>query len=341
MNKLVQTLRSRGHEPIVLEEKIVVLPFAGRILGLYPDGRRNVYWVHPAWGGEAGHAAGSADAELALQSWVNCGGDRTWIYPEIDVNIADLANMGASYHIPEAMDPAAYSARRLSASEVELATEMTLRFHRSRARLRLRLRKLVTALADPPSDLPAGVRFAGYTLTTTLTTESTLSGRTRAGIWNLIQVPGGGRIVIPTRGRATPRAFIGTPPVRAEEGRVECEVRAARSFKFCLRAGQSLGRALHVREDGAEATLVAREFAVHGEDRYWDAPADAPDEHGYVQSVYVDDGAFGGFGELEYISPALVAGGPNQVGDTSTVLAFAGPTPLIREIEAKLAPLPG
>ena len=54
---------------------------------------------------------------------------------------------------------------------------------------------------------------------------------------------------------------------------------------------------------------------------------------GYTTQVYVDDGALGGFGKLEYHSPALDAEqGRNAMEDVSHVWAFQGPLETIDKI---------
>ena len=63
---------------------------------------------------------------------------------------------------------------------------------------------------------------------------------------------------------------------------------------------------------------------MHTAERYADVPCADPDDLGYVQQIYVDDGALGGFGEMEYHGPAAVASAGGDAGDLSEVWAFCG-----------------
>jgi hypothetical protein len=326
METLVDSLRSKGHTPIVLAEKIVVLPFGGRILGVFPDGRHNLFWVNPEYSGESPSGAGDAlsgTSDLTIEGWCNCGGDRTWICPEVEANVGDPADFGGTYEVPEAVDPARYEVVSSDAMAAVLRTPMELEFRRSKHRAKLEVTKRIAALTAAPSIADGGLDFCGYELETTLAAESDL-GPARPGIWNLIQAVGGGEIIVPVKEGASPRAFIGDPVYAIYGGLLRCKAATKASFKFCIKASQSTGRVCYLQADAEPATLIVRTFEVGNEADYTDVPPDDLADGGYAQEIYVDDGGFGGFAELEYVCPSLAQSGPRRSVDRSTVWAFSG-----------------
>lgn len=61
-------------------------------------------------------------------------------------------------------------------------------------------------------------------------------------------------------------------------------------------------------------------------------PADDESAIGFIQQVYVDDGRYGGFGELEYHTPYIRPENGFAVTDTSITYAYAGPAAMIQRI---------
>ena len=295
------------------------MPFGGRVIALSPDSETNALWTNPAL-----DSPDSARSFLESDDWLNSGGDRTWISPEIDTNVGDPSRFAETYQVPRAMDPAAYQVTSRRPDSVTVETDMELRFNRSGRVVPLHLVKCVTVV-KPPVDVPEGVSAAGYTLEVTLTAKRPLPPEVRPGIWNLLQVPGGGTITIPVRGAAQTAAFIGKPIFRAEGGLVECEVNTDAGFKFGIHADNSLGAMHYLRGDGEHAVLISRLFEVKEAGTYADVPCNDPEAHGYIHQIYVDDGNFGGFGELEHHSPAIgEQNGESAVRDRSQVWAFSG-----------------
>ena len=328
MKNLFNSLKAVGQEPILLQDKLMILPFGGRIVGLYPDRNNNVLWVNPELLSEK-----SAWAFFKTEGWLNIGGDRSWISPEVDTNIGDATRMAETYSVPKAMDPATYQLAKADEKSVQLETDMDLLFHRSSQGIKLKLSKQITILENPPVEVPQGVSAYGYDLNCTLKSASELSDGLRPGIWNIVQVPPNGEIILPVKEDAKPRAFIANPIFTSEKNLITCQVKSAESFKFSIRSRHCRGLMLYINTDTEPAIMVMRKFKVYNEDVYADVPCDDPTDTGYVQQVYVDDGALGGFGELEYHSPACVADKQNVVCDTSEVWGFSGPKKQIAAIK--------
>jgi hypothetical protein len=115
---------------------------------------------------------------------------------------------------------------------------------------------------------------------------------------------------------------------------LHCAVGGGRSFKFAIQAGDCRGAMAYLNVAATPALLVVRTFDVLEASRYTDAPCDDLQATGYVQQVYVDDGALGGFGELEHHSGAL-APGTECVTDHSRTWAFTGaPAALRQQLDA-------
>ena len=74
MNKSSRNLKEAGYEAICLGEKLLVLPFGGRVLGVYPDEKRNVFGTNPDL-----ESVSSIRSFFGGGGWLNIGGDRTWI----------------------------------------------------------------------------------------------------------------------------------------------------------------------------------------------------------------------------------------------------------------------
>ena len=331
MNNYIETLKELG-KPALWLNKVCVLPFGGRVLGLYPQKGLNALWVNSALG-----SAASARALLTGGGWTNLGGDRTWVSPEIELFIPDLSRPMETYKVPAGLDPADYRVVSQGANAVELETAVAVDFYRSGYRAELSLRKRITELDAPGFALPPGVSAAGYELTTTLSAAGALPTAIRPALWNLLQVPGGGEIVVPLKGPAAPVAFFGQQQCRQEGNRLHASVPVApEGYKFGVLADSCQGLMLYLNLDAAQPFLILRRFSVGEQSQYFDVPFNAPQLRGVVQQVYVDNGAFGGFGEMEHHSPASAPGRSAEVTDTCTTWAFAGPASPLSELAETL-----
>ena len=315
-------------------ERLLVLPFGGRVLGLYPRPGLNVLWTNPAL-----CAAGTAGTLLADSGWINSGGVRAWISPEFETHVRDPRRFPETYEVPHAVDPAAYEVLHADQQSVTLATAMTPMFHQSGCRVPLHLERRVSRLDEAGTDVPREVSHAGVAIDSTLAADGDLPDEVRPGLWTLLQLPGGGEFILPIRAGAEPAALIGEPVYTIEKDRLRCRVETDASFKFSLRADDCLGRMACIHRDGDHPALVTCRFPVREQSLYADAPCADLSDTGHVQQVYVDDGGFGGFGELEYHAPALEAGTRETVTDSSEIHAFTGPVEALDDlVESMLRP---
>lgn len=333
LDELARTLAEAGKTSDVLQmadgSRLLILPYGARVLGLFAaEDDESFYWFNPAL-----RDAQAARALFSSQGWHNTGGDRTWLAPELDTFYPD-AKLDR-YVQPRALDMSDYAVERTGGG-LALSRRMTLHLARPDCDADLRLVKWLGPAANPlrlereMAGALAGVRYAGYTQRTRLE----LVGRSAAaavglGIWNLIQLPPGGELLVPTYGRACPRHFFGNIPAERlsiEDRLLRLAVDFPRSHKIGLRGAIVCGRAGYVYPQGARWSLVIRNFFVNPSGQYVDVPKAEPADLGYAfQVCRVDEAEFGSFFELEYHAPAL--GDPPEPGrseDISQVWAFRG-----------------
>jgi hypothetical protein len=140
--------------------------------------------------------------------------------------------------------------------------------------------------------------------------------------WSLLQVPQGGRMIIPTVGPGAPRDYFNpTPPgeVTVHPTYTEIAMRGTAAFKLGIAPSQAAGRLAYARPVDGGHLVLARSCPVDPGLRYCDAPLHALDTQGDVFQFYCDDGGFGPFGELEHRTPAIFCGtGPQCLSETAT-----------------------
>lgn len=329
---LERLMTDAGHVPIVLAGAVVVLPYAGRVIGLFPTAEENALWANEAAFGDA-----------AAADWPNHGGDRIWISPEQDTMIAERPDGSLGITIPPELDPAGYAVLSRDDDTCELRAGASIRFRRPEKTVDLEWTRRILVLPEVPYVNPdpvrgdASVAAIGYRVTTTLrAAEPPLPKAVHPAIWSIVQVPPGARITVPThRGGRRIHAFIGTPVAEADdEGILTCDVRTDASFKFGLQIGDSRGVCLAELTGRETRTLVVREFERFPVAEYSDVPADDPSAEGYVHQIYVDDGALGGFGELEHHSPYLREENGYRITDVSSTCAYRGSADAIASVRA-------
>jgi hypothetical protein len=342
---LAKALKEAGKSTELLAmpdgSRLLLLPYGARALALataHDD--ESFFWFNPAL--ERGDTARRL---LEGPGWHNTGGDRTWVAPELDVFFPDPAS--DRYVQPRALDMSDYAVKRV-AGGVELSREMTLHLSRSGRDARLRLSKRYGPAPNPlrcERDMAAAlasVHYAGYTQQTRL--ESLASPHApppSVGIWNLIQLPVVGQILVPLYARTTPQKCFGDMPagrVSVGDHLLRVQVDFPGSHKIAMKAVAVCGRAGYVYQRNDRWSLVVRNFSVNPSGAYVDVQKHDPKDFGYaLQICRVDEAKFGSFCELEYHAPAL--GGPFHPAtseDVSEVWAFRGPHEPVDAIARKL-----
>jgi hypothetical protein len=146
----------------------------------------------------------SAEHYFASLDWINSGGDRTWISPEIETKVRDPADLANSFDVPKAMDPADYAVASSDENSVTLRTEKAILFRNSRVPVELWLTNAKPTLGNPPLVLADAVSCAGYQVETELTSVAGVPERVRPAIYSLLLVLGGVRSAFRSRVKRSP-----------------------------------------------------------------------------------------------------------------------------------------
>jgi hypothetical protein len=338
-DKLIEVLKAVGKPPRLVENpdgtKVLLLPYGGRVLGLYaPGSEQNFYWTHPAL-----NSIDTARAFYESKAWHNSGGDRTWLAPEVDIFLPDYPKT-ETYFQPRELDPGNYEVVP-SKKGVQLINQLTLRLSRSRREVKLRMAKSIEPAPNPLRyekglDLSA-VAYAGYTQLTSLEMlgDSTQE-QPMIGLWNLVQMPHGGELLIPTYSRTEPKIWFGqisAEDLIVRDRLIRYKMRATGEHKLGVRAVATTGRVGYLYGTGAETTLIVRNFIVNPSGEYVDVPWGDPNDLGYSTQACNVNSALGAFSELEYHIPAIGGKtGRARCDDTAQVWAFRGPEEGIRAV---------
>jgi len=344
IDDLIQNFRSVGKTLEICSmpdgTRALVLAYGGRILGLFaPGSGENFFWTNPALA-----AADTARAFYAGSQWHNSGGDRTWLAPEADFFFPDFPDL-TRYWQPRKLDPGSYQVRKAD-GQFELVNRLTLTMSRSKQAVDLEITKAVSPAPNPlrhEGGLAGheGVTYAGYTLRTTLSSLSDCAEDSPpVGLWNLLQLPNGGELFIPTFRRTEPHIVLGTitsEDLKVQEDLVRYRMRAAGAQKLGIRAVAVTGRVGYLYETGEEFALVIRNFFVNPSGEYVDVPWEKTDDFGYAVQACNINNELGSFSELEYHVPAIGRGtGSRRVEDISQIWAFRGLQPQIQEVMRSL-----
>jgi hypothetical protein len=342
---MTQTIKAAGKSSEVFTTpdgaRLLLLPYGARVLGLFAaDGKENFFWTNPTL-----DSAETARAMFAGDGWHNTGGDRTWIAPEIDTFFPDADS--DRYWQPRPLDMSDYAVARTGGG-IQLSREMTLRLTRPNRNAALRLTKWFGPAANPlryERDMAAAndsIQYAGYTQRVTLQSLNHPVGQLPSvGIWNLMQLPIGGDMLVPLYSRAVPQKFFGDMPsscIAVDDHSLRVKVDFAGSHKIGVKAASLCGRTGYAYPQGDQWALIIRNFFVDLSGEYIDVQRQYPDDFGYAfQMCRVDEIEFGSFCEMEYHAPGLGAlPDAAQSVDVSQVWAFRGARGSIDAIARKL-----
>jgi hypothetical protein len=174
-----------------------------------------------------------------------------------------------------------------------------------------------------------GVEYAGYTLNSSL---EYITGETesfsRVGLWNLLQLPLGGEMLVATYFAVQPTAYMGAPgPDRLTVGEhlTRYKMNASGVEKLGFRAAAGAGRVGYLYPTGDDFALVVRNFTLNPSGEYIDVPKLDPTRTGDAIQACSVNNAMGSFSELEYHVPAIGSGtGHMRCDGASQVWAYRG-----------------
>jgi hypothetical protein len=329
MENLIRTLNAVGKNTEIYESpdgsKVLILPHGGRILGLYaPQVEENFFWTNAAL-----DSVESAEVFYQSDEWHNSGGDRTWLAPEADVFFPHFPKTD-KYFQPRQLDPGNYNLEKTSEGP-RLINDLRLTLTRSRCEIDLRMTKSVSSALNPlrHERLSTSAQYAGYTLRTSLELLApSANSQDRVGLWNLLQLPHGGDMWIPTYSKSQPNVIMGkvsADDISVSERSIQYRMRSPGEDKIGIRAVATAGRVGYLYKTGDQAALVIRNFFVNPSGEYVDVPWDNTNDFGYSTQACNIKSQQGPFSELEYHSPAIGSGtGRSSCVDESQVWAYRG-----------------
>jgi len=281
----------------------------GRVLELRaPGDDRNFFWT-----------SGSDQT-----SW-NIGGDRTWISPEVDVFVPNFPDTSV-FRVPVHLDPGAY---QFSEDFLGVRSKCILALSRSRSVAEIEIAKSWTPAPDPQS--ARDVQYAGYTQRTELVGASAAA----LAVWNIVQVPYGGEVILPMHGNAAPQVYFGAIPdedIVSSRGRIQYLARRSGLAKFGILPRDTTGRIGYLWPSGGVMNLVVRNVAVEPAVIYgdvpWSDPANLTRPACPVQICAVN-ADIGAYVELEHHAP------PGRA-DVAQLWAYRGAPGAIHEIAEQL-----
>jgi hypothetical protein len=332
MKTLVNVLKKAGKPTRTLTfpdgTRVLLLPYGGRVLGLFAArSEENFYWTHASL-----ESVATARAFYASDAWHNSGGDRTWLAPEVDLFFPHFPKLDG-YFQQRSLDPGNYQVVE-TAGGLKLVNCLTVDLSRAHKKATLCITKSFGPAPNPLRyerglDL-SGVKYAGYTQFTSLE----LLGQSRLlkasiGLWNLVQMPHGGDLLVPTYSRTEPLRVFGSIPDKdllVSDGLVRYRMRQKGEHKISLRAVATCGRVGYLYADSNDWCLIIRNFTVNPSGEYVDVPWN--EDVGYcgfsTQACNINSG-LGRFSELEYHIPAIgQRTGRTRCDDEAQVWAFRG-----------------
>ncbi|MBP5094291.1 MAG: hypothetical protein J6X53_03365 [Abditibacteriota bacterium] len=329
-DKLRNILKAANKETEVFKtsdgSEVLMMSFGGRVLGLFaPGSDENFYWTNTALDSEE-----SAIAAIGDGQFLHTGGDRTWMSPEIDFFMPEFPNRDV-YIQPRPLDPGNYKFVRED-GKTKMVNELTLTVSRTKKNVDLRITKW---LGDAPNPLRyqrgfdlSGIEYAGYTQYATLEMLSDPNEST-VGLWNLVQMPFGGDLIIPTYGKSEAKIYFGDikDKVTSKDGLIVFKMDLQGEHKIGVRATATAGRVGYLYDTGKDGkwAVIIRNFIVNPSGEYIDVPWQDIEEFGYSTQACNVNSALGQFNELEYHIPAIGKGtGRCKCDDQAQVWAFRG-----------------
>lgn len=313
---------------------LLAMPYGGRIIGLCTaNNEQNFFWTNPAL-----TSHNQAQLFFCKDQWHNSGGDRTWLAPELEIFFPQYPDLGV-YQQPEELDPGHFRLCQQPDS-LSFLTTFSVQLFRSRQVLQLSLQKTLTA-ADNPLPM-AGVEYAGFTSATTLKIlDAAPLNAGPVGLWNLMQMPCGGQMLIAARKKCNPFMVFGQASDHdfdVSDSLCRYNVTTDGSCKFSLQADEIAGRAGYVYAVEGQHVLAIRNFTVTPAASYIDVPFDRPELTGFAfQGCKINKTHWGSFCEVEYHAPAIGAGtGKVECRDVCQTWAFRGEQSKIENIAKSL-----
>lgn len=327
--------------PLKGDARIIISQRGGRIFGPFMSGDdESLMWINNAF------ASADAFSEfLDTDDW-NLGGERVYLGPELQYSVPDRERFWETYKLSTQVDPGNYELSvNNETSECRLHQNMVLDVYPGRGRKEISLTRVIKPSADPLRnmsnylELINGVAYCGYEHSLTLSEEE--NDGIMSQTWDLVQINSGGTIYIPSSPALEYTDYY--EPVdetwqKVESNYVQVDITGDRMFKLGYKAPHIYGRVGYFNVlDLDRACLIVRNFYNNPASPYLDEPYHTVGHKGDSLQIYQDDGALGGFAEIECIGQAI--GGstnPSNNTDHISLWCYVGFPQKIRQITLQL-----
>ncbi len=337
----------KNHTPAVVlgsseGPQVIITPdFSARVLGasIKSPSDENLMWVNPS-------ILDNTIWEKKPYTW-NIGGLRTWLAPE-DLFFVDENKNPDSWFVPEQLDPVTYDQLDRTDKNATFETDINLPSNTGKM-YRITLRRTIMLLTEPPEEigfLPSGMDYMGIEEThsvTNLSEEVIGKDIPYICLWSLLQVNPAGTMLIPLRKNAIQKTAyreyfnpLGDRLV-VQGNIISVKIDGKYRSKIGVRP-EAAGPGLAFLRDNGDGTgiLFAKLFPVDPNGIYVDKPWGKESSYGDVIEMYNDDGAMGGFCELEaHGSAQILRKGDTQI-HTVRLLIFRGNIADLKNIGSKL-----
>lgn len=309
--------------------QILFLYSGGRILGLYPNKLDdNFFWVNPLL-----FEIETSKRLFAGAEWVNTGGDRTWIAPEKDYFFPEYPDFEC-HCVPFQIDPGDFKSIHIS-NGIKVINEGVINSYKTNTKVKIKYTKEIRFAADPlrhEKELSVfPIWYAGYSLSSSL---EIIEGNAEnfVGLWNILQLPQNGQVLLPTYSKVTPTIYFGEiKPNQLQIGKyfLSYKTISKDAQKIGIPAVYTTGRAGYIYEISQNTyNLIIRNSYINPSGEYVDVPLKSVGLNKPVyaiQAFSIDDATIGTFAELEYHSPAIKKSNEqNVINDLSQVWAYRG-----------------
>lgn len=278
-----------------------LLPTRGRVLQVSMEGR-DAFWGDPRWTGD----------------W-NAGGDRLWVGPEVAWFWKTLQQVDfRQYEVPRNLDPGSWEVERTEPFYCRIRQQIVLHHQHRVEEVHLEVGRSFRRVEL--AEAPFFAKRLAYRTDNELWIRSGPAGQ-RVDLWSLLQVPNGGEMIVGCQHEPVFRDYF-TPIPRQlwseTPGDLRFQITGKHQYKIGVAPSVATGRLAYVRRVEKEYLAIYREIVPQPGCTYCDVPLSAPDSDGDAVQVYNDSGESGGFGELEYHSPAIAVGqGVGHLVDTN------------------------
>lgn len=289
---------------------MILLPKRGRVLQVNIQGH-DAFWINEQFENDSG-------------DW-NAGGDRLWVAPERDWFWKSHSSMDfGDYDISSHLDPGSWTKEVANHNYCCVRQRVALKNWRGGEYAEFSLARGIQLIEYPGA--PFFESYLSYRTDNELELVRGPSGQ-NLDIWSILQIPPGGNLLVGTRGDVNLRDYFDPIPStlwKKDSQSLQLKITGDTRYKIGVAPEQSTGRMAYARRIDGRYLVIYRQFFAQPWQRYCDTPGLDTASQGDAVQVYNDSGAFGGFGEMEFHSPAITFGsGPQRLADSNlTIVGF-------------------